>query len=44
MVNKKHKQEKNSYIVDESEFKKVLKKIIQAPSLKPQPNKKKKSN
>jgi hypothetical protein len=37
---KKTKQDKNSYSINEAEFKDTLKKIIQAPSLKT-PQKKK---
>lgn len=37
---KQTKKDNTSYSINEAEFKEVLKKIIQAPSLKPQPKKK----
>jgi hypothetical protein len=39
MKNKKTKQEKNSYSINEADFKDALKKIVQAPSLKAQKKK-----
>ena len=42
-MEKKTKQENTSYMVNESEFKKVLKKIFQAPSTKTPAKKKTKA-
>jgi len=40
---KQTKKDNTSYSINEVEFKEVLNKIIQAPSLKPQPKKKKRA-